>query len=121
MSDPPEVGGVPSNATRSDEKRPPGRPRKKVRVVVRAKSKKAPKLRNWTSGRESPEEDRTEYFATVDTRANIGSEKEGWKCLRITNILVLLPFFRWTRNLLATPTKGDVNTGNSLNAEAMVR
>ena len=41
MSDPPEVGGAPSNAIKSVEKRPPGRPRKTVRVMVRAKSKKA--------------------------------------------------------------------------------
>ena len=41
MNDPPEVGGAPPSDARQTEKRPRGRPRKTVRVVKRAISRKA--------------------------------------------------------------------------------
>ena len=53
MSDPPEVGRAPPNATRSVEKRPPGRPRKTVRVGVRTRSKKTREIpkKNFGTGK----------------------------------------------------------------------
>ena len=54
MRDPPEVGGAPPNTTQSVEKRPPGRPRQTVCVVIRARPKEAREASKQSLGTGKP-------------------------------------------------------------------